>query len=136
MRHPLTCRRRGGYVETIVRLPTGQALVVTHCRECAGNDLDSTVPDGTVAGQPDATTSNDSQTAVPDGELVAACAPCNLEVGEPEQVDPSPRPRTDWSLIVDAQNYLKIGEARTGPLSGVSLPENPQPLPVSERNGS
>lgn len=28
--------------------------------------------------------------------LVAACAHCNLAVGDPSKFDPSPRPRTRW----------------------------------------
>jgi hypothetical protein len=39
VRHSWRCVRRGPLLETVRRLPTGEAVVVEQCAECHGDDL-------------------------------------------------------------------------------------------------
>jgi hypothetical protein len=39
VRHSWRCVRRGPLLETVRRLPTGEAVVVEQCGECHGDDL-------------------------------------------------------------------------------------------------
>ena len=39
VRHRWRCVKRGPLLETVRRLPTGEAVVVEQCDECQGSDL-------------------------------------------------------------------------------------------------
>jgi hypothetical protein len=39
VRHSWRCVKRGPLLETVRRLPTGEAVVVEQCGECQGSDL-------------------------------------------------------------------------------------------------
>jgi hypothetical protein len=40
VRHGWRCVKRGPLLETVRRLPTGEAVVVEQCGECQGTDLE------------------------------------------------------------------------------------------------